>query len=434
MSISFLIPTPICLHTAIPYIEELRRRDISVHFIVDSRVRSVAGDVFRDAKSVIDIDEVSGKHRIIKALHNFLRLIFTSSEYSQYYPRWLKQRFENKNRIATSIIKLFIKLFPNWRSEEINARLHRLIGKFLANPFPTSNLIYITTSGQSQLLCARGLHVFTIMESWDHPGKAPIGHSSDKVFVWNKSLQEDWSEFQGDKNIGISYPVKLAYAIEANNLPQDRLLGTSLDKILYPATCGSTSDQCMFDEELKLIGELCEITRNTGKTLLIKPKPNDKPGALDQFRKYKHVEIGQYQKNEGGANYSLSSSYNEVRLAELSESGLVINLSTTFALDAAAYGLPVVQLQLKCPDQYPYLSAMANFTHLDRHFYGNQENIFTIEDTMRVGEQLAFLKEPSKYLKVAETFSLQLRKWIAPELSLEQSVAKIINECVATHK
>ncbi len=430
MEISFLIPTPICLHTAIPYIKELQHRNVAIHFIVGQKVRDVADDLLLNASSVIGIDELARKTSFVMLLHSFLRIVFTKEDYSPNYQRWLSQRFSQKNRLAIVLLKLLITFGPKWSASEINQKLTSWISRILPNPFPTSRLIYITTTSKPHLHCASGLNVYTIMESWDHPGKAPFAHSSEKVFVWNESLKKDWQEYQGDNNILFSYPIKLGYAITANNLQKGQLLKPCHNRIMYPATFGSTSDQGMFAEELKLIETLCKVTQESGQKLLIKPKPNSRQGELDKFLEFSHVEIGQYQNNKGGSNYDLSDEYNENRLKELKKSDIVINLGTTFALDAAAFGLPVVQLKMACHQQYPYLSTLTTFPHLARHFYNKPECIFTITDSSPVTQELVFLCETSRYIQSAEAFSLYLREWIMPDCSLEHSVTSVIDACL----
>ena len=199
---------------------------------------------------------------------------------------------------------------------------------------------------------------------------------------------------------------------------------------MYPATFGSTSDHAMFSEELKLIEALCRVTQGSGQKLLIKPKPNGSVGEFDRFLEFSHVEVGSYQANDGGANYSLSEEYNETRLRELRISDIVVNLGTTFALDAAAFGLPVVQLQIKCQQKYPYLTKLITFPHLARHYYSAPDLIYTITGFVPISEELAFLCDKSLYLKTAEAFSLYLRKWISPVSTLANSVSEVISVCL----
>jgi len=430
MDISILISTQICLHTALPYIFELRKQNVAIHYIVAREVREEASSLLKDASSVVSIDTLSRKHTLAMLVHSFLRIAFTRQDYSPSYGRWLAQRFKHKNLIITVLSKWLIKFGPKWRREEINQKLAYWIRKILPNPFPTSRLINITATGDPHLLCARGLRVYTILESWDHPCKAPVGHSSERVFVWNDSLRRDWYEYQGDSNISISYPIKLGYALNANKLKKTELIRSTNNRIMYSATFGATSDPSLFNEELRLIEEICKVTQDSGKKLLIKPKPNGTFGELDQFLKFPHIEIGKYQHNRGGANYHLSDKYNNNRLSELQTCDIVINLGTTFALDAAAFGLPVVQLKIDCQQHYPCLSALTTFPHLARHFYSKPECIFTIAGSGPVSEELAFLGETSNYIQSAEAFSLYLREWIMPNCTLDKSVANVVRACL----
>ncbi len=430
MEITFLIPTPIALHTALPYIAEFRRRGVKLLFVVDKKVRDATGDLLNDAASVFDVDELARLNRGVFTLYNLLRITFTSKDFSSIYQRWLQQRLSGKNRLSAALLIGLSKLGPKWPSNEINRNLTRWTRPFLPNPFPTSRLVYVTHTAKPYLLCARGLKVYTIMESWDHPRKFPIGHSSEKVFVWNEPLLQDWQESQGDSNIILGYPIKLNYAITAKALKKTELLDPRNNRFMYPTSFGFMSDHGLLVEELRLIEELCRATEHTGHKLLLKPKPNDIPGKLDQFLRFPHVEIGYYQNNEGGSNYGLSENYNERRLRELDQSDLVINLGTTFAIDAAAFGLPVIQLRLACPRQYPLLSSLSTFPHLSRHLLSREECIFTITDSSSVADQLSFLREPAEYLNVAKEFSLRLREWIIPDESLEDAVKRVVTACL----
>lgn len=432
--VTILIPSLICLDTALPYIAALYRRKVGIHFVVDHHVRELYANEFRGALSVIEIDALVRKHRLTELLHSFLRLALTRQSFSPIYRRWLQQRLDGKGKLARLLALLAVRHGPKCSNDKVNKYLSRWLGRIMSNPFSTKRIIYISATGKPHLLCGRGLEVYTIMESWDHPGKAPMGHASTKVFVWNAALEQDWVDFQGDNRVGRSYPIKLAYAISANDLGKGELLKPAHNRIMYPTTFGSTSDKRMFTEELKFVYELCRATEKTGQKLLIKPKPNSIEGELDQFLKFSHVEIGRYQTNEGGSNYRLSESYNQGRIRELKRCDVVINLGTTFAMDAAAYGLPVIQLQLSCPQQYPLLSSLSAFPHLQRHYYRHQECLFKLTDTKPVSHQLSFLSEPSQYLSVAETFSLRLRDWLIPDWSLSEAVEHVINDCLATEE
>jgi len=89
--------------------------------------------------------------------------------------------------------------------------------------------------------------------------------------------------------------------------------------------------------------------------------------------------------------------------------------------------LLLVQLQMSCEHQYPYLSKLTNFPSLARHFYSKPELIFRITSSLPVSEGLALISEISSYIKPAEVFSLHIRKWIMPGCTLKNSVTEVIS-------
>lgn len=429
--ITFLIPSLICLDTALPYITELQRRKVGIHFVVDHQVRMLCKEELQGALSIMEMDQLDSRYDLEKLLHSFLRLAFTTKDFSPIYQRWLQQRLVGKSKISRVFAQLAILCGRKCALDRVNSRLNFWLGYIMRNPFITKKLIYITTTNKPHLLCGRGLEVYTIMESWDHPGKAPIGHTSSKVFVWNAALQQDWADFQGDTNLACAYPIKIAYAIGANNLRKGELLKPQNNRIMYPLTFGSTSDKQMFIEELRFIKELCVATEKAGVKLLIKPKPNSiDSGELNEFLEFTHVEVGRHQINQGGGHYRLSGHYNEQRLDELRKCDAVINLATTFAMDAAAFGLPVIQLEIECPVQYPLLSSLTEFPHLQRHLYCYQSSLFKLNDCALISQQLNFLSDSECYLQTARDFSMRLREWLIPDWSLEEAVRQVIDSCL----
>lgn len=429
MEITFLIESPIALHTAIPYIKELRRNSVRIHFVLDQRTINASDMIFNDAVSVTDINSLAESRKFIEWIYNVLRITYTKRNFSPTYTRWLKQRLMGKSFLATYLTTAISMWGPKWPSDEINRRLTSLIRKVLTNPFRTERVIYVTNTSKPYLLCARDLRVFTIIESWDHAGKYPIGHTSEIAFTWNKPLADDWRSFQGDQNVSISYPIKLDYAINANRLTKDQVLETNNKRLMYPVTFGATSDGQCFLEEMRLIEQICNATKNSGYKLLLKPKPNNTTRDLDRFLHYPHVEIGEYQVNGGKSNYDLSEDYNNLRLFELRKCDAVINLGTTFAFDAAAYGLPVFQIKILDKNYFPFLSELSIFPHLNRHLYNN-ESIFVIDDLEQLTNQTQFLQCPQAYLNIASRFSIYLRSWILPDASLNSSVSNAIALCI----
>ncbi|NEQ45387.1 MAG: hypothetical protein F6K00_18360 [Leptolyngbya sp. SIOISBB] len=428
--ISFFVSSLIGLHTALPYIEEFQKRNINIYLIVPDALYTSLYKT-KDFK-LIKISDISYKNRFTLMLHALMRILFVNEDYSSIYKYWLSQRLQNKKKWLVQLIRFFQKILPKWASNQVNRNLSCWVGALLANPFPTSKIVAISLPVESFLLCSRGIQVYTIMESWDHPAKAPVGYESQKVFVWNKALKKDWDHYQGDQDIRIAYPVKLDYVISLDKHKTTKVIesdNTGMSKVtyMYPTTFGSSSSLSFFSEEKQLIHKLCHVTQSLGIVLLIKPKPNSRMGELDEFRKYGHVDIGAYQKNEGGGNYTLEQNYNEARLKDLEKANLVINLGTTFAIDAAAFGLPVLQLYIDAPSKFPYLSTIAKYPHLARHLYCYEDCIFKIDDDNDLTKQFKFLSSPADHMAQAKQFSEHLRQWIMPEMTLSEAVENVVD-------
>lgn len=428
MEITVVVQRHMDLFVLEPYVKALRRRGARLHFAVAGAVRGECGELIGEGEPALDLDEIARSRRRTGILLNFLRLAFTPRDYSYLYRKWARNTFGSKFRALARIASLLLSGKPN----RVNARLGGILRPFLANPFPTERVLNVTKSYVPHLLCASGQRVFTVMGSWDHPGKYPMGHPSEKVFVWNRELGEDWREFQDETEIVISYPVLHDYAIRARNLPADRLIEEPGGRIMYPATTCSWSAEDIHREELRLIEALCRATRDSGRTLFLKPKPNSRPGELDHFsERHAHVEVGHYQGDGSTSTFRLSDDYNRKRLEELGRCGLVVNLGTTFATDAAAYGLPVVQLLLDRPDDFPVLSRLSRYPHLARHYFRRAELVYDIGPEGELEEGLAFLggKEPRE-MKRARAFSLHLRRWIIRDEEMETAAGRVAEACL----
>ncbi|MEM6517806.1 MAG: hypothetical protein AAF722_00580 [Cyanobacteria bacterium P01_C01_bin.70] len=432
--ITFVISSLIGLHTATPYIDELKRRNIKIYFIVPAGLENES--VLQGAGNIIIIDRLFTLNKVIVLLYNLSRLAFTRGDFSSVYQYWLQQHFAARSKLISFFGKALVDFFPKWNSNQVNQNLLSFFRLFIENKIPTERVVNVTFASKPYLFCADDLQVYTIVESWDHPGKVPVGYPSKKVFVWNQDLQADWREFQGDQHVEIAYPVKLDYVIRAYKSQQFKQLNQSYSpgfqenlrkNYMYSSTFGSNSVSVFFEEEKIFIHQVCKATENTDIRLLIKPKPNSRSGELDEFLAYPHVEIAGYQKSQGAGNYTLGKDYNEARLKELGESDLVINLGTTFALDAAAFGLPVLQLYVDVPSKFPYLSTISKYPHLARHLYCYEDCIFKISDGSDLAEQFKFLSSPADHMDKAKQFSKHLRQWIMPEMTLSEAVENVVD-------
>lgn len=426
MEITIIIQRHLDIYILKPYIEEFRRRGVKIYFAVSNEIKNDCESIIDPDEEIINLDSLSRKHSICLRFHNLLRLVLTDQNFSSLYKNWVKKNFSRTLQVLAKFISFFL---PSYPSNEVNEKLGNIFKYFISNPFPSERVLYATKMTTPHLLCGSDTKVYTILGSWDHPGKYPTGHPSTKVFVWNDFLKKDWQDFQDKNNIRLSYPVLHHYALSENSLKRNRNSQSDFKRIMYPATFCSWSKKEFFDEELNLIENLCLITKDSDYKLFIKPKPNSKKGEFDQFLSYPHVEIGHYLDNSDISRFILSEQYNQKRLSEMEKSDLVVNLATTFAVDAAAYGLSVVQLMIDKPEKYPYLSNLKESPHLSRHYYSKRDLIFILNGSSPIQKDLSFLNNPSEFLRTANMYTKYLRDWIMPREEMKQTVGKIVESC-----
>lgn len=374
--ISFLIPTRISLTTLLPYIKYFINSDFSLHIIGSSDVLKIVKDELnsKDKFELYPLEEIRKKRRAQSYIHKFLLLLFTSKKYSNYWENMITNQKKNANLLVklffTSIEKSPFKINKN----KINNSVHKLTCIYFKNPFPTDIVISTTVQGDSYLLASKKIKTISILESWDQPTKMPRGYLSKIVLVWNSKLKKDWFEYQDSSRVEIGYPTKLNYVIESKPFKENIESKLKKTTIMYPATFGNSSNSLFFEEELKLILIIAKITNRLGINLIVKPKPNGKLGEFTLVsEKYDNVIIGKYQELKNQADYFLSDDYNIRRIEELEEVDLVINLGTTFAFDAALYGLPILQLESLNSVSFPTLTHTMSNYHLKQYILKDKE-------------------------------------------------------------
>ncbi len=421
--ITFFISSKIALHTALPYISDLKQRNTGIHYVVSDDIVSDVQAITAPEDTVARIIDYDRKNKFAKNMHKLLVLLITPSDYSQIYQKLLSRRFDDTNPFLAALLKFFMFITPSVERRNVNRIVKKIIERLITHKLPTEKIIAVTIPVSPYLLCGKEQKVYSIMESWDHPAKWPLGYVSKKVFLWNKNLGNDWAFCQADTDIDYAYPIKLLYAIKAENKGE-----SSENIMMYPAITSKCSDSDRYEEEIRFMEMLVSV--EGGQKLLIKPKPNTVIGDLDYFTKYDNVVIGSYQENNGRSSYGLSDEYNNKRIEELSRCTSVLNLGTTFAFDAAAFGLPVIQLKFNCPKQFPIFSNFETFPHLHNHLFNRQELIFEITDDDSVANQLKkILSDPETIIK-AERFRDYLVSWLIPEDTSECSVSEVVEKII----
>jgi hypothetical protein len=364
----------------------------------------------------IIIKTFSWKRKVFRLfLYKVLKVLLTPNQFSLSGEKaGILGEVSPHSRLKKFFFKVLLR-FPGIKKPKVNSTLRMIFQHLISNEFSTSKIMVCTHVNQeiAMHLCAKNLTVSAFVESWDHSVKQPVGYVADQIFVWNKDLGRDWIEHQGETEVVVTYPFKLRYAEVGS--PQHGV------KVLYPATFSSQSIPSHYVEEKNLMRELAKVCESQNVTLLIKPKPNGKAGEYDDISKeFSGVQISEYGSGDGRSGYFFTEQDNLKRCQVLESCQMVINLGTTFALDAALYGLPILQLDLRRLPDFPHLSRCQNNLHLRKYILSHENFLFPL---LKKEEFSGLLNEEA--VKRAGEFSSRLKNWIRVQ-SLEEGVRSIL--------
>ena len=282
-------------------------------------------------------------------------------------------------------------------------------------------------------MTSRGIKTITILESWDQPSKYPRGYWPQRVFVWNKKLQNDWREYQGSGNVSIGYPTKLHYVVNNNHKTNDNHRRVP-PTIMYPATfCLNEThllneSTILHEEECLLIQALARITQKLDVNLIIKPKPDGTQGEYEKaLYGFSHVKVGAYQNYKAKADYFLSETYNSQRIIELQSADMIVNFGTTFAIDAALFGLPILQLEPLKEGNFPGLAKAKLGFHLQKYILKNKSMVHGILDYKDI--ETAIIRGLDEYIEGPFTgkgsiwkMRDELHSFVKPEKTLDEAI------------
>lgn len=414
-----------------PIIEKLIERDERVIVFCPSEIEDLVTLELAVSPNVHIkvIDKIKHKHKNRRRIHRGLQALFTRSNFSVLYCVLRNNAIQNIKGVKGLLHKI-ARFTPKVPDRQLNFFLHKVTGICFSNPFPTKKILVGSLTDSAELLCAKGQQVYTIMESWDHPFKKPNGYLSYCVYAWNQSLADDWKIYQHDSNCLPFYPLKLRFAI--HNILGKKLWKNSHEKRQRPMCVYAVSSTIRSKNKLwhpldkRIIADLIVATERANWDFFIKPHPNGQEGEFDQLiNGKKHVKIGSYLNNydKNFANYFLDDSYNMKRFEEIIEADLVINAFTTFGLDAAMAGMPVLQLDLRNTIGYEDSRQVFAHPHIEKYLIAGP-------DTFKVnGESL--LHPITEYLKaptgLAERFSENLRRWLIPDCTMDEALDKLVN-------
>lgn len=429
--ISILVPRLIPIVTFAPYLNELYRRGIRVHAYGPAEVLSALSREVPSERLVLhDWSVILQRRKWQQLLHALLMFALTPKDFSLFWPRFVELSLSRYRGIKKIFLQLAL-VFPfKCRANRVNYRLDRLFRRISKNPFITDTVIATTTGGAYHLLASRGLKKVSLLESWDQPTKHPLGYYADSIHVWSQRLQLDWEVNQGAAKVVVGYPTKLNYLFQRKNSPSS--VNSSGESVwMYPAAFCQSSLSCYYEDECRLIQAIASATEDLGVKLFVKPKPNGTPGEFDDaIRGFSHVLIGVYQEHCAQADYLLTQEYNDFREKELLRCNLLINSVTTFAYEGAIIGLPVVQLRSLKGGDYSALEQITHNYHLQEYILKDDNFVqgFRTDEDIRA-LMVAIAQEENDVLENAASFSMKLKDFIEPEISLSLAVQAFVDDC-----
>lgn len=417
-ALTFVLSNRVQVRTAAPYLAAWSR-DRGRAFVVGpenalEEVRRSGLDPER-VRSV-PVGSLPKVWRLVARLHRAWMLGRGDREMSRYF-----EGMVDAHAGARSLKGAAVRLLRGARegrlsSAEFNRTAARAIGSRLRNPLPTQLVVAVSRTSQPHLLCGGGARVATLIESWDHPFAHPAGYVSEWIVPWNQDLGRDWLALQDPEAAQVlGYPIKLCYALAQRSLPEP-----AEPALTYAAGTSSHSRHAAhFREERALIRALSRGAAAAGWKLLVKPHPMTRPGDFHDMG----VEILGYR-GAGVNDYSLDDAYDRDRLEELRRTTWLANGWTTFGLDAAAAGRPVLQFRLS-PAGWPHLADLYRGEHIRRYYLGDGETVLELGSEEEIPGQVE--RAIGTWRARAEEQSRRMRRWLTPEPAPAAAVERVVH-------
>lgn len=393
------------LYSAKPVIEKYVAQGRQVFLIVREQDRETAAKYIGiTAVRIKSIESLDSTPR--RLLSRFIMPMISPLSFSPMFGR-----LQSKRRLSWGYI-LGITIAKFFSPAEINRTYSKVFSRF-SGLLPAQFVISFTRVSKPYLLAGKGLKHIAIMESWDHPVKAPWYVMPNYVLTWNRDLRKDVRCYQNVGKVGYVIPLKFRYIAELEKLSEVEMLrrlsltySEELSRVhrrefvLYP-TSTSSINAVDHPGEMELISDLVAATHEAGLFLYIKPKPNGPIGDYDAFAKMRHVIVGRYSSDISAIDM-LRDEYHVFRYLLLQRARVVINVGTTFVLEAALARTPIIQLDLR-GGRFGNFSSLSKNVHLQKYLL-NLPTVPHAGDTQKLGQAIL--------LKQGQAFGPLLREWL----------------------
>lgn len=410
------------LDSVSPWIKGLRDADFEPYLLAPASVLGAAAKSDPGFSGAEVAPTAPLRAQLTSRLHSMVTSLLTPPLFSPYYTRAV-----GRSRLGAIRHRLSRLLGELQSSADSANRLAATTARIFDSPRLVGDaLLVVSVCSFPHLVATTTVPTMTLMESWDHPRSRPAGYRTDVVAGWNRQLTEDWIRFQGAEAGVVGFPTKLRYAIESPvgnpeaGSPQAPL---THNRVMYAATSSAnTPHGWLFSEELRIVDALAEATASLGLDLLIKPKPNGRTGEFDAAAKlHSNVSLGRYGHASGPVDYVLNESYNRYRLEEMASVDAVINIGSTYALDAAAAAVPVLQLDFRSRGDFPDFARAQHSWHLAQYLLARPGTL-PIESGSLPG---ALARALTEGLGLGRTYMINLRKWLVPKGGFSDAISRV---------
>ncbi len=242
-------------------------------------------------------------------------------------------------------------------------------------------LIVFTKVYHPYLLSPFSERIILIMESWDHPAKEPFLVLPAATLAWNKDLISDIKEFQRYNLVCRVKPLKFRYVFERTAQTEDVLLShlkTEVLKaevdfikknkvIIYPMC--TSSGYFAFEGEIQFLKELSLGLANTGLKLYIRPYPLAPEADTEVLKKIPDSLLGYSALHKDGEDM-FDDELMTHKFLLIKHAHLILNVGTTFVIDAALINDRIIQLSLET-DKFKEFSLYSKGIHIRKYLAGN---------------------------------------------------------------
>ena len=406
--ISFWIEEGYALYSSRPVIEKYFKKNYKIWIYTNENIEKLVAQYY----SHIDIEIILINKKInifLKILSYLFTILLIDRNFSLMYCNDLKK---HKSLLYNFINKIFLFKI---KKENINNSYFNFMKIFNKFRFKGDFVIAFTFIHVPYLFANDKTKVILIMESWDHVMKRPLLIKANYFLTWNKDLANDAKSYQNYKHIGYIYPLKLRYTSKYDGMSPDIILESITNNcylkdlknimnknvILYPVSHTSIDNKNIHLDQLKFIKSLIPLLTDNNYILFIKPKPTGPVGDYDCLLNEKNIIVGEYSPDTDKADM-LIDEFQAYRYLLLKHSKLVINVSTTFGLDAAMADVPVMQLNISEKDFGSFAKLKEN-PHIEKYLLNsNLISNYSVQEKITISDEVIL-----KSMK----YSQSLKKW-----------------------